>query len=128
MGMYIGIEDLAANALFVILNGARKAGNVNPSVRFADLLKYGMAVIRRLQANGEEATLIYSREANSKMFVDYSDIFVRYTDEEGWDGIALREGKDEQDLLVRCIASIPTDAQAVMGDPRLVGRFFKLAA
>lgn len=129
MCMYIGIEDLAANALIGILACARKEDGKPKFVRFATLLDYGMAVINKLKKNsGEEAILIYNRESNSMLFTDYSDFFVRYTDDEGYDGIQLCPGKTEQDLFLRFIGSIPVALQNVMADTTLISRYILKAA
>lgn len=127
MCMYIGIEDLAANALVGILNN--KKNEETTFVRFATLLDYGMAVIKQLEKeNGETAMLIYNRESNSMLFRDYSDLFERHTDDEGYDGIKLRAGKNERDLLVRFIGSIPVELQSVMADNELISKYVLKAA
>lgn len=129
MCMYIGIEDLAANALIGILACARNGDGKPKFVRFATLLNYGMAVINKLKKNsGEEAILIYNRESNSMLFTDYSDFFVRHTDDEGYDGIQLRSGKTEQDLFLRFIGSIPVELQNVMADATLISKYILKAA
>ncbi len=53
----IGIEDLAANALIELLekSGCRR-------VDFETFVKYGNAVTNVLRENGEEATLLFSKE------------------------------------------------------------------
>ncbi len=127
--MYIGIEDLAANALIGILACTREEVGRPKFVRFATLLDYGMAVIKKLKKDsGEEATLIYNRESNSMLFTDYSDFFERHTDDEGYDGIQLRVGKTEHDLFVRFIGSIPVELQNVMADRTLISRYILKAA
>ena len=127
--MYIGIEDLAANALIGILACTREEVGRPKFVRFATLLDYGMAVIKKLKKDsGEEATLIYNRESNSMLFTDYSDFFERHTDDEGYDGIQLRVGKTEHDLFVRFIGSIPVELQNVMADRPLISRYILKAA
>ena len=127
--MYIGIEDLAANALISILACTREEAGRPKFVRFATLLDYGMAVIKKLKKDsGEEATLIYNRESNSMLFTDYSDFFERHTDDEGYDGIQLRVGKTEHDLFVRFIGSIPVELQNVMADRALISRYILKAA
>ncbi len=129
MCMYIGIEDLAANALIGILARTHEEPGKPKFVRFATLLSYGMAVIRKLKKDsGEEAMLIYNRESNSMLFTDYSDFFERYTDNDGYDGIKLRDGKDERDLLARFIGSIPVELQNVMADNNLISRYVLKAA
>ena len=129
MCMYIGIEDLAANALIGILACTCEEVGRPKFVRFATLLDYGMAVIKKLKKDsGEEATLIYNRESNSMLFTDYSDFFERHTDDEGYDGIQLRVGKTEHDLFVRFIGSIPVELQNVMADRTLISRYILKAA
>ena len=61
--MYIGIEDLAANALIGILARTRQDAEKPKFVRFATLLDYGMAVISKLKKDcGEKArqSMIFS--------------------------------------------------------------------
>lgn len=129
MCMYIGIEDLAANALIGILARTHGEPGKPKFVRFATLLAYGMAVIRKLKEDsGEEAMLIYNRESNSMLFTDYSDFFERHTDDDGYDGIKLKDGKDERDLLARFIGSIPVELQNVMADNNLISRYVLKAA
>lgn len=129
MCMYIGIEDLAANALIGILARTREEAGKPKFVRFATLLDYGTAVIRKLKEDsGEEAILIYNRESNSMLFTDYSDFFERHTDETGYDGIKLKDGKNERDLLVRFIGTIPVELQNVMADNKLISKYILKAA
>lgn len=124
MCMYIGIEDLAANALIGILARTKKEDGKPKFVRFATLLNYGMAVIRKLKRDsGEEATLIYNRESNSMLFTDYSDFFERHTDDEGYDGIQLKEEKTERDLFMKFIGSIPVELQNIMADSTIIARY-----
>lgn len=124
MCMYIGIEDLAANALIGILARTQPKDGELKFVRFATLLDYGMAVIRKLKKDsGEDATLIYNRESNSMLFTDYSDFFERHTDDDGYDGIRLRKGKNEHDLFLRFIGSIPVELQNIMADNALISRY-----
>ncbi len=129
MCMYIGIEDLAANALIGILSRKHKNSEMPKFVRFATLIDYGMAVIDKLKKDsGEDAILIYNRESNSMLFLDYSDFFERHTDDDGYDGIQLREGKTVQDLFVRFIGSIPVELQIVMADSNIILKYILKAA
>ena len=102
--MCIGIEDLAANALIWLLQMKQRQPDEQRFIRFSALLDYGMAVVKKLKRNGEEATLIYLRDANSLLFSDYSDFFEEATDAEGWSGIKLRENKTMDDLWRKFIA------------------------
>lgn len=71
MCVYIGIEDLAANALI-----ERMANNANNRfVSYKELEKYGAEVVKFLNLKGEKAVLILSRESTNEMFRNYSDIF-----------------------------------------------------
>lgn len=97
MCFYIGIEDLAANALIEILQ--TKKGNLSKySVTYAELENYGTEVVHHLNQQGEEAVLIFSRESTSFMLRNYSDFFEEIA--EGT-AIALREGKTVSDLIKR---------------------------
>lgn len=71
MCVYIGIEDLAANALIELMS---KNDN-NRFVSYTELENYGAEVVKFLNAKGEKAVLILSRESTSDMFRNYSDIF-----------------------------------------------------
>ena len=129
MCMYIGIEDLAANALIGILAKKDNDDGDTTFVRFATLFDYGMDVITQLKKDsGEDAMLIYNRESNSMLFTDYSDFFEQHTDETGYDGIRLRPGKSIHDLLVRFISSIPVQLQRIMSDEALISKHFLKAA
>ena len=128
MCMYIGIDDLAANALIWLLQMKRQQTGGQRFVRFSTLLDYGMAVVKKLKKNGEEATLIYSRDANSLLFSDYSDFFEEAIDEAGWSGIKLRENKTMDDLWRKFIAPIPVQVQEIMSDKRILVKFLRKAA
>lgn len=127
MCMYIGIEDLAANALIRILSLGQAIPQQRKFIRFSVLLDYGMAVVKKLNAKGEEATLIYDRESNSMLFRDYSDFFERKTDAEGYAGIQLKEGIQVGDIFKRFIGQIPSSVQVVLSDNAILSKFFEAA-
>ena len=58
MCFYIGIEDLAANALIEILQTEKEEMGKH-SVTYAELENYGTEVIHYLTNKGEEAVLIF---------------------------------------------------------------------
>lgn len=103
MCYYIGIEDLAANAMIEILEKKQRDGNAidTPlSVTLRDLEEYGTEVVRYInQKTEEKALLILSRTSTVYMFRNYSDFFEE-TDE-GESAIRLREGKTVDDLKVK---------------------------
>ena len=93
MCYYIGIEDLAANALIEILTKTKKT-----FVTYRELERYGSEVVRILNSKQEKAILILSRESTNNMFRDYSHIFEEqvFGDELG---VQLKEGKTSDDLI-----------------------------
>lgn len=94
MCVYIGIEDLAANALIELL-GKDKS---NTKVSFKALEDYGNAVVNYINGeNGERAVLVLSRDRTNRFLHDYSDFFELYTNSDG-EGILLKEGKNIEDL------------------------------
>ena len=97
MCFYIGIEDLAANALIEILEMEDKTPS-QKSVTYAELEKYGTEVVRHLKKNGEKAVIIFSRESTDVMLHNYSDFF---EERENGTAIGLRKGKYVPDLIER---------------------------
>lgn len=91
MGFYIGIEDLAANALIEKLEKG-----TGRSVSYRDIEEYGARVVRFLSAQGEKAVLILSRDNTNALFRDYSDFFEEMED---GTGIILKTGKEKEDLI-----------------------------
>ena len=100
MCFYIGIEDLAANALIEILSAKKGAESEQLYVTLAELEKYGAQVVRHLNEKGDDALLILSGESTSMMFRNYSDFFEEIETSEGT-AISLREGKTVTDLVVK---------------------------
>ena len=101
MCYYIGIEDLAANALIEILQTKAKEDFSQCIVTLKELEKYGAEVVRYLdEEKGEKALLILSRASTTHMFGNYSDFFEEIETDQGT-AIALREGKTVEDLIER---------------------------
>ena len=98
MCFYIGIEDLAANALIEILKTKENVQTEQCRVTLAELEAYGSQVIQYLNERGEQAVLILSRENTSLMFRNYSDFFEEVETDKGI-AIALKEGKTVSDLV-----------------------------
>lgn len=99
MCYYIGIEDLAANAMIEILEKKQKEGIIEEKplkVTLIDLEEYGAEVVRYInKETTEKALLILSRASTIYMFRNYSDFFEEVDDESA---IKLREGKNVDDL------------------------------
>ena len=93
MCFYIGIEDLAANALIEILSKSERT-----FVTYKELEQYGQKVVQVLDQQGDKAVLILSRESTIAMFRNYSDIFDETQDANEL-GITLRSGVTKDKLI-----------------------------
>lgn len=93
MCFYIGIEDLAANALIETLEKSGKR-----FLTYDEIENYGSKVIQFLNKNGEKAVLILSRESTNDLFRSYSEFFEE-RQEKNIKGIALKENKKVEDLI-----------------------------
>ena len=114
MCVYIGIEDLAANALIALLDRARLENrDESPRfVKFSQLLSLGTIVVKRFKEEGEDAVLIYSREANEKLFADYSRFF-EFSVQNGEEGVLLKDNIEVDDLWVFFRSTITMRMMAV---------------
>jgi hypothetical protein len=95
MCFYIGIEDLAANALIEALKKGTKR-----FLTYLEIEKYGAEVIQILSIKGEKAILVLSRENTNAFYRNYADFFEE-KEIEGDYGIELKEGKEINDLIVQ---------------------------
>ena len=92
MYIYIGIEDLVANALIELVESLGKR-----EVLFKELDEYGAKVIKYLNDKQEQAVLLLSKERTNEFLHDYSDFFEVFT--RGIDeGIRLRDGVTVEQL------------------------------
>lgn len=86
MYMYIGIEDLVANAIIELVEKSEKR-----EVLFSELNKYGATVIKILSEENKKAVLILSKERTREFLHDYSDYFELFSNGSE-DGICLKDG------------------------------------
>ncbi|MEE3428148.1 MAG: hypothetical protein VZQ55_04175 [Ruminococcus sp.] len=94
MCVYIGIEDLAANALIELISQNQDTRFVS----YTELENYGAEVVKFLNSRGEKAILILSRDSTNDMFRNYSDIFEEsFCD--GSLGIKLKEHVTIEELI-----------------------------
>ncbi len=70
MCIYIGIEDLVANALIELAGKSEKR-----EVLFKQLDEYGSKVIKCLNDKQEQAVLSLSKERTNEFLYDYSEYF-----------------------------------------------------
>ena len=104
MCYYLGIEDLAANALIAAIQANQKPLFFS----FKKLDEYGTRVVRSLMETGKEAVLVLSRELTDVFFHEYSGIFCRHT-EKGEAGVALCEGVETSVLVRMFQGSLPLE-------------------
>lgn len=76
MCMYIGIEDLAANALIELMEKSSRR-----EALFSEIQQYGANVIKILLENGDKAVLILSKERTNEFLHDYSEYFELFSNE-----------------------------------------------
>ena len=115
MCFYIGIEDLAANALIELL---QKEEN-RSFITYKALDRYGTQVVSLLSERGEKAVLLLSRENTNAMFRDYSEFFEEDS-YDGNEGIRLRAGKSRKDLIVQFRGYLALDVLMALVDERSV--------
>lgn len=120
MCYYIGIEDLAANALIEILRQKKDEDLNQYSVSLRELEQYGAGVVRYLnKEKGEKALLILSKAGTISMFRDYSDFFEERRTENGIE-IALQKGKTVKDLVIKFRTYIALDLVKAYMDAAVV--------
>ena len=105
MCKFIGIEDLAANALIELIKSCEKNP---PEVSFKQLIKYGNAIITDYRVkNNEDAVLVLSREG-IKVIRDYSSFFTINHKEDG-DYFTLVDGVSADDLRKEFRSKLPIE-------------------
>lgn len=114
MCFYIGIEDLAANALIELLQ--KKQQNY---ITYDELEQYGAQVVRLLSEQGEKAVLLLSRDNTNALFRDYSDFFEEEELENGM-GIKLKDGKGVNDLIIQFRGYLALDVLMALVNERSV--------
>ncbi len=85
MCVYIGIEDLVANALIELVEKSQKN-----EVLFSQISNYGATVVKLLLAEGKKAVLVLSEEKTNVFLHDYSDYFELFDSENG-EGFKLKQ-------------------------------------
>lgn len=114
MCFYIGIEDLAANALIELM---KKSGR--NYITYDELENYGAYVVELLSQKGEKAVLILSRDNTNDLLRDYSEFFEEKEFENGL-GIELKKEKRVEDLIVQFRGYLALDVLLALVDERAV--------
>lgn len=94
MSFFIGIADLAANALICVLSKDEE----KRFLTYEEIENYGNKVVEILHNQNEIAALVLSRARTNQMLHDYSDFFEEQI-VEGKRGIKLAEDKKVDDLI-----------------------------
>lgn len=110
MCYYIGLQDLAANALIELMN----QNNNLRTVTFKALNSYGVAVVQKLMADGREAILLLSRESTYSLIHECSDLFEVRDIGKPNASIALREEVTKEMLIERFCGAIPLEILRAM--------------
>lgn len=110
MCFYIGIEDLAANALIEIMKKCDRK-----SISYNELEQYGARVVQLLSQKGEKAVLVLSRDNTNALFRDYSEFFEEIELEDGL-GIQLKEDKTKEDLIIQFRGYLALDVLLALVD------------
>ena len=114
MSFFIGIEDLAANALIAVL-----AKEDRRFLTYSEIEEYGARVIQILNGKDEKAVLILSRENTNEMYRNYSDFFEE-KEENNERGIYLKDEKNVDDLITRFRGYLALDVLLAFVDNRSV--------
>ena len=115
MCIYIGIEDLVANALIELLESSGRR-----SVLFNELDAYGAKVVNLLNEQGQEAVLLLSKWRTNEFLHDYSDYF-NLTHEGEKEGIMLCEGVSVEMLWEKFRGYLMMDVMKVFMNRQAVG-------
>lgn len=92
MYIYIGIEDLVANALIESIESTGKR-----EVTFDDLDRYGATVIQLLNEKEKQAILLLSKVRTDQFLRDYSEYFELF-ENNSEEGIRVKNGITIKDL------------------------------
>lgn len=114
MCMYIGIEDLVANALIELVEKSQKK-----EVLFSALDEYGATVIKILLENDKKAVLILSDENTHEFLNDYTDLFELFSNGEE-EGIRLKSSVTVDQLWRKFRSYLSLDVIKAFSDSRSV--------
>lgn len=110
MCIYIGIEDLVANALIELVEKSAER-----EVLFKQLDEYGAQVIKYLNDKEEQAVLVLSKERTNEFLHDYSDYFELFS--RGMDeGIRLKENVSVTELWEKFRGYLSVDVMLAFMD------------
>ena len=103
MYIYIGIEDIAANAFI-----EASKNSCTRELSFNTLNNYSNRILKILNSESQQATLKISYEETQKLFIEYSDFFV--------------ENVNSKDFFVSNVSSISENLEAKNDFENLVAK------
>jgi hypothetical protein len=103
MYKYIGIEELASNALIELLERENRR-----YVSFEKLHRFGMTIVQILSEKGNGAILTMDLAGRNNLIHDYSDFF-EIAERKGKESIILKDEKTAEDLRLRFRAYMGID-------------------
>lgn len=112
--MYIGIEDLVANAIIELVEKSQRN-----EVLFSEINRYGASVVQILSEKDNKAILILSKERTSAFLNDYSDFFELYTNGTE-EGIRLKENISVSQLWEKFRGYLSIDVMMAFTDARSI--------
>lgn len=104
MNRYIGIEDLAANALIELM----KLNKTNRRVSLQSLYNYGKVIARLLSRPGQDVILFLTKESTDVFVDNYRDYF-SIVEEAGTEYLELNKDKTIDDLHNQFRANLTVD-------------------
>ena len=116
--IYIGIEDLVANALIELVEKKGKR-----QVFFKDLNAYGAMVIKYLNEKNEQAVLLVSQERTNEFLHDYSEFFELFSEGIN-DGIKLKENVTVEKLWEKFRVYLSIDVMMAFMDTISVSKMW----
>lgn len=123
MCFYIGIEDLAANALIELLEKDGKR-----EVSFRALTQYGTAVVKILNDKDQDAILLLSRERTTGFLHNCTHLFDVVDFDSPEAKIVLRNGVTADDLAREFCGSISMTVLTAMISEKPLKVLFDIAA
>lgn len=114
MYMYIGIEDLVANAIIELVENSKKG-----EVLFSQINRYGATVVQILSENNKKALLILSKERTNAFLHDYSSYFELFSTGKE-EGIRIKENVSIDELWEKFRGYLSVDVMKVFMNERSI--------
>ncbi len=114
MCFYIRIEDLTANAMIETMKKSDKR-----FLTYKEIEAYGAKVVQYLNAKGEKAVLVLSRDNTNAFLRNYSEYFVE-KNVDGIMGIELKKDKGIDDLIEQFRGYLALDVLLAFVDKKTI--------